>query len=388
MELTSILILIAGFLVGINIGANDASNAVGTAVGAGILNFRNAVIIVFVFALLGATLEGHKVIKTIGKGIVPEVTCNETIDCQRTDRYYCHKEAEQEIGVCKNKLSRAKMIYLEKDTRSVLAALFATCSFVFIITLKKLPVSTTQAIVGGVAGAGLGLRLFGGMTTDIKYSVLMKVFLSWILTPLGSAVFAYVFYFIIVSPLSRIKDRDLYNFLLKILVIGSAIFVSYNIGANDVANAVAPVVGANIFDEAGTTLAFSSETVGDISLTFSLLPSFIFAFLGGITIGIGAISFGKGVVQTMGSGITQLGPLTAFAAQFASAVTVYLFTQQGIPVSTTQAIVGGVIGVGFTKGTKTVNFKTVRNIMLGWLATPTSAALLAMTYYYILIHII
>ncbi len=379
MELLTVLILLAGFFVSWNIGANDASNAIGTVVGAGILGFRRAVLLVFIFALLGASLEGYKVIKTIGKGIVPVVRCSTDQACG-SERYYC----EQSEQICRNRVTKGSMVYLEKDTRAVLAGLLAACTFVFFITLKKLPVSTTQAIVGGVAGAGIGLRLFGGMPANINYAMLTRVFVSWMLTPFGSALFALIFYFLLGHPLGRIRNREFYDKLLTTLVIASSIFVAYNIGANDVANAVAPVISANLFDHIGGSFEWNIQTVGELIISINIIPSFFFAFAGGLVIGLGARVSGYGVCQTMGSGITQLDPLTAFAAQFASAVTVYFFTQQGIPVSTTQAIVGGVVGVGLTKGASTVNMRTLRNIALGWFATPTVAALLAILYYYLL----
>ena len=383
MDPLSLCIILAGLFVGWNIGANDASNAIGTTVGGGIMTFRQAVIIVIVFAMLGSLLEGYKVMKTVGKGIVPPIACTANDQCLKAE-YYCDLEEDPAHGVCRSSVNGQKIIYLEKDRRAVLAALMAAGTFVIAITALKLPTSTSQAIVGAVAGAGIGLNMFGGMTASINYQVLLKVFASWVLTPVGSLIIAYVLYYLFANTIAKVGNQAGSSELIKILTLLAAIFVSYNIGANDVANAVGPIVGANILSDVNVDWEWTSPQAGEVSLKMHFLPTLVGAFLGGITIGFGAVMFGRGVVETMGGGITTLGPLTALAAQFASAITVYIFTQQGIPVSTTQAIVGGVIGVGLTKGVRTVNLRTIRNIMLGWLATPTSAALLACGYYYLL----
>ncbi|MDP7080034.1 MAG: anion permease [Candidatus Undinarchaeales archaeon] len=389
MDPLSILIIGACLLVAWNIGANDASNAIGTTVGGGILPFHKAVIIVVVFALLGATLEGYKVMKTVGKGIVPAVECETDEPCRAINaEYTCAitspPNAKVTTGECRSHVNGQKIIYLEKDRRAVLAAFLAAGVFMLAITALKIPTSTTQALIGAVAGAGIGLNLFGGMPAPINYAILKTMLVSWVLSPLCSMVLAYVLYHFFNRILARSGSRATTSALVKVLTLVAAMAVAYNLGANDVANAMGPLVGSNVLNEYALKGGWSSVESGHVYIDLHVLPTMVGALLGGVCLGLGAIMFGRGVVETMGGGITTLGPVSALGAQFASAITVYVFIQQGIPVSTTQAIVGGVIGVGLTKGTRTVNLRTIRNIMLGWLATPISGAVLSIAFYYIL----
>ncbi|MDP6626610.1 MAG: anion permease, partial [Methanopyri archaeon] len=358
-------------------------------VGGGILPFHKAVIIVVVFALLGATLEGYKVMNTVGKGIIPAVECETDDPCHAINPgYVCTitspPGANVTTGECRSHVNSQRIIYLEKDRRAVLAAFLATGIFMLAITALKIPTSTTQALIGAVAGAGIGLNLFGGMAAPVNYAILKTMLASWVLSPLGAMVLAFILYHLFSMILARTGGRATTSALVKVLTLMAAVAVAYNLGANDVANAVGPLVGSNVLDDYTLKGGWSSVESGHFFFDMHLLPTMVGALLGGICLGLGAIMFGRGVVETMGGGITPLGPVSALSAQFASAITVYLFIQQGIPVSTTQAIVGGVIGVGLTKGTRTVNLLTIRNIMLGWLATPVSAAVLSIAFYYVL----
>ena len=387
MDPLTLCIVLAGLFVGWNIGANDASNAIGTSVGSGIMNFRQAVVIVVVFAFLGAMVDGYRVMKTVGKGIVPAVECASDDPCRAINEgYYCKlpEVGETGGGVCLSGTTHKEIVYLEQDRRSVLAALAASGSFVIIITLLKLPTSTSQALVGAVAGAGVALNVFGGMTTPIHYEVLKRIVASWVFAPIGAAFVAYLLYYLVVTPISHIQRLLQHEHTIKYLLILSTVFVSYNIGANNVGNAMGPLVGANIIPEVTWDVGYRSEAAGSFALTVNLLPALIGAFLGGVAMGLVALMFGRGVVETMGGGITTLDPQSALAAQIASGVTVYIYTQWGMPISTTQAIVGGVLGVGLTKGVSTVNLQTMRNIIVGWIATPTAGAILAIIYYYLL----
>src|SRR5690606_573134 len=154
MDLLALLILLSGLLAGWTLGANDAANSMGTAVGARLRTIREAVIIVGVFSLAGALLYGHRVINTIGKGIVP-------------------------------------LDQLDSDLSTViaLAAMLAAGGWLFAATYLKLPVSTTHSIVGAVAGAGLAAG-----NVPIVWAKLLDIVSAWVLTPVGGALVAYVLY--------------------------------------------------------------------------------------------------------------------------------------------------------------------------------------------------
>jgi PiT family inorganic phosphate transporter len=132
--------------------------------------------------------------------------------------------------------------------------------------------------------------------------------------------------------------------LLKYGLILSGGLIAYNLGSNDLPTALG---------------AISDNT-------------YVF-FMGGIALIIGALLFGKGVSETVGMNLVKLSPLAAFVAQLSAGISVFVFTQFGMPVSTTQAIIGGVVGVGLTKGIKTVKWKTLSNIVLGWVSAPSFA---------------
>ncbi|MBE9548398.1 MAG: inorganic phosphate transporter, partial [Proteobacteria bacterium] len=142
MELFLALVMIfAGFFVGWNIGANDAANCIGTTVGAQIISYRKAVAIMAVFVILGGVLQGHHVMKTVGKGIVIS-------DTQTYEKYNSTSAgAEFHAYFPDNRL----------PDKAILIALLSAGLFVSLATFSSIPVSTSQAIVGGVAGVGVGL---------------------------------------------------------------------------------------------------------------------------------------------------------------------------------------------------------------------------------------
>ncbi|HLT57777.1 MAG: inorganic phosphate transporter family protein [Limnochordales bacterium] len=222
MTLLSLLILLSGVFVGWNLGANDAANAMGTAVGARVRTIREAVIIVAVFSLAGALAFGHRVIKTIGRGIVP-----------------------------------LDQLDPRQATLIALAAMLAAGVWLLWATYLKLPVSTTHSTVGAVAGAGLaagGVPIFWGQLVDI--------FLAWILTPVGAAIVAYVLYQalqILVMRHVAIPDR-IWGWLLT----ASGMWMAFSWGANDVANATGVIVGASLMSP------FAASLVGGLAIVLGI----------------------------------------------------------------------------------------------------------------------
>ncbi len=143
-------------------------------------------------------------------------------------------------------------------------------------------------------------------------------------------------------------------------MIVSAAYVSYSLGANDVGNAIGPLLAR--YPDHGVSLAL----------------------LGGLSMALGAWLFGSRVSDTVGKQITALDYGGAWCAQLAAAAGVHLFSLLGIPVSTSQAIVGGVIGVGLTHGMRAVSRRRIATIFAGWVATPLTAACFAALLYRIL----
>ncbi len=310
-----LILLGAGAYVGWNIGANDTANCVGTTVGCGLISYRRAVILVSVFVIIGAMIDGDHVMKTVGKGII-----NEPLD------------------------------YL-----AIFVALLCSGVFVTLATFYRIPTSTSQAIVGGVLGIGLATG------AQIQYSKLIIIAESWVLCPILVLILSYGLYSLLTIFISRLRVGTLLvQNALGWLSIMSACYLSYSMGANNAGNAVGPIANLDIVN-----------------------PQILLA-IGGVSIAIGAITYGKKVADTVGKGITPLDIPGAFVAQISSAFGMHLFSLMGIPVSTSSAIVGAVVGVGLVKGAKSISKKTILTILLGWVLTPTLAAVTSYFMYKVL----
>ncbi len=332
--LLALVLLAAAFYVGWNIGANDAANCIGTTVGASVLPYRTAALMMALFVILGGTLQGHHVMKTVGKGIVI------------TDEaaYQLHNGEAPPVE------HREQFPDNRLPDHAILVALLSAGFFVTVATFSSVPVSTSQAIVGGVAGTGLGI--VGMQAGYFKLGVLMKIFGAWVISPILAMLLAMSLYWLL-GRLFRNARALFWTHTLRAGVIASAAYVSYSLGANDVGNAIGPLL--NKFPDMGVGLAI----------------------LGGIAMATGALTFGERVTHTVGSSITPLDYTGALAAQTSAAFGVHLFSMLGIPVSTSQAVVGAVIGVGLTKGARAVSGRKVATIFIGWIVTPLCAALFA-----------
>jgi PiT family inorganic phosphate transporter len=312
--LSLIPLFIAGAYVGWNIGANDAGNCVGTTVGSGLLSYRRAILLVSAFVIIGALLQGGNVMKTIGKGIVTS----------------------------------------ELPTLAVIAALISSGLFVTLATFFKVPVSTSQSIVGGVAGVGLAA---GAEMNLAKVGTIAQV---WVICPILTGLLALTTYWVSRSMLRRLRKDSFWQKTPNALLILSACYVAFALGANDVGNAMGPIANLGIH------------------------ASWLGA-LGGVALAAGALTFGRRVTETVGSGITPLDPVSAFSAQLAAALAVHFFSILGIPVSTSQSIVGAVIGVGIVHGIHTVRKRRIAGIVVSWVATPTAAGLFSFGLYRVIL---
>ncbi|MCK4417580.1 MAG: anion permease [Candidatus Latescibacteria bacterium] len=301
-----IIILVTSCYVGWNIGANDTANCIGTSVGSGLLTYKRAVYLVAIFAIVGALLQGQPVMETIGKGVVTDT------------------------------LPRL----------AILVAMLSAGVFVTLATTLKLPVSTSQAIVGAIAGVGVAT----GATVD--FSKITTIVACWVICPLLTAVLSFTLYHLSSLPARKLTNIRLWSRILGSLVVLSACYMAFSLGANHVGTAMGSV--ANIIG--------SSRWL---------------TVLGGVALASGLLSYGRGVTETVARGITPLDPLSAFAAQTSAAMTVHFFSILGIPVSTSQAIVGAVVGVGLVRGMRAVSKRRLMDIIVGWIATPTVAGLVS-----------
>jgi inorganic phosphate transporter, PiT family len=324
--------LTSGLFLGWSLGANDASNVFGSAVGSKMVTFRKAAIIASIAVILGAVIQGAGASHTLGK-----------------------------LGAV-NALGGSFTVAL------------AAAITVYMMTKFALPVSTTQAIVGAI----IGWNLFTGNSTDSK--TLSQIVVTWISGPVIGAIFSILLY-IALKKFKRSAKIHLIRFesYIKTGLILVGAFGAYSLGANNIAN----VMGVFI-------PAFNLQVL-DLGI-FTLSSSQQLFLLGGLAIAVGIITYSKKVMETIGGNIVELSSEAALVVVLAQALVLFIFSSSGlstlfikiglppipmVPVSSSQVIVGCVLGIGLYKGARNINFKILGEIAVGWLATPVVSGLLA-----------
>lgn len=326
--ITTLFLLSSGLFLGWSLGANDAANIFGTAVGTKMIRFSTAAVIGSIFVILGAVISGAGASETLGK-----------------------------LGAV-NAMPGAFTVAL------------AAALTVLWMTRLKLPVSTSQAIVGAI----IGWNLFSSMPTN--YNSLVKIVSTWILCPLLSAAFAIIFFLIsrkIVNHLRMSIIRiDAYT-RLGLMLIGA--FGAFSLGANNIANVMGIFVSISPF-----------ETLEFFSISFTSAQQLF--FLGGLAISVGIITYSKKVMQTVGNDLFKLSPIAALIVVLASSTVLFLFASESlkiwlttrglpslplVPVSSSQAVVGAVLGIGIAKGGRNIKFGVLGKISIGWVTTPLAS---------------
>jgi inorganic phosphate transporter, PiT family len=407
-----ILVIIAavfGFMMAYGVGANDVANAMGTSVGSKALTIKQAIFIAAIFEFAGAYLAGGSVTSTIRGGI--------------TDASFFVDTPEL-------------MAY------GMIAALLAAASWLIVASYFGWPVSTTHSIVGAIIGfAAVGV----GMDA-VHWDKVGGIVGSWIVTPMLAGVLAYIFFmsaqrliFDTDNPLANAKkyvpfymafaafvmalvtvqkglkhigldistangyyialaigavvglfgklvisqlkfdpaaDKKMqFNNVERIfgvLMITTACCMAFAHGSNDVANAIGPLAAVVSVVSSGGEISSKAQ------LAWWILP------LGAVGIVIGLATLGARVIKTVGTAITHLTPSRGFAAELSAASTVVIASGTGLPISTTQTLVGAVLGVGLARGIAALNLGVVRNIFISWVITLPVGAGLAIVFFYIL----
>jgi len=323
----------SGLFLGWSLGANDASNVFGTAVGSKMIHFRTAAVWCSIFVILGAVISGAGASHTLGK-----------------------------LGSV-NAIAGAFIVA------------FAAAASVYLMTKARYPVSTSQAIVGAI----IGWNLFTGSPTD--YNSLTKIVTTWGVCPIIAAVIAIVIYKLVVFFIYTFKPDIFSQDILTrygLLVVGA--FGSYSLGANNIANVMGVFVPVSPFS--------------DISFYgwFTLSSAQQLFFIGAMAIAVGVFTYSKRVMATVGEGIFRLSPVAAFAVVSAHSLVLFLFASQGlqnlmiqlslppiplVPVSSSQAIVGAVVGIGLLKGGRGIRWRTLGGIASSWAVSPVIASILS-----------
>lgn len=435
LSLTAIL----AFYVAWNLGANDVANSMGTSVGSKAITLRQALIIAGILELTGAVLFGQGVATTLATRVIDPTLFVET----------------------------PQVLLL-----GMMSVLLACGLWLQIATSLGLPVASSHAVVGAIAGfcwVAIGVKA-------VDWGTLGRISLTWIITPVVSGSLAAGFYSIINTSILRQRNpmvqlrewipwlsaillsifgaivmpslfnRPLFYALpipahdLPIITVSvaaivlsliswrqlernplilpvnpeesidkdsrtgetgeaeieatiasppisvspfpsaieqqlarfqvlSACFVAFAHGSNDVGNAIAPLAA----------IAYIIAT-GTVPLTAFTIPLWIL-IVGGAGIVAGLAVWGKKVISTVGENIIPLQPSSGFCAEIATATTVLLASRFGFPVSTSHALVGGIVGIGLIQNWRTVRFQTLKSIALAWLVTlPVAASLGAIIF--------
>lgn len=326
-----LIFISSGLFLGWSLGANDAANIFGSAVGSRMLSFRRAAVIASIFVILGAVFQGRGSADTLN-----------------------------ELG---------KVDALGGSFTVALCAAFT----VYVMTKRSLPVSTSQAIVGAI----IGWSLFTGNETDL--TVLRKIVITWISGPVLGMVFSAGMYLILRWALRKVKIHviklDTY-IRIGLIVVGA--FGAYSLGANNIAN----VMGVFVSSAPNLVLNFGIFRLDGVQLLF---------LLGGIAIAIGIFTYGERVMQTIGNGILSLNPEAAIVVVLSQALVLFLFSSSAfselvaktglpplplVPVSSTQVVIGSVLGIGLVKGVREIKMKALGGVAIGWIATPLIAGIL------------
>jgi PiT family inorganic phosphate transporter len=390
---------ILAFYLAWNLGANDVANAMGTSVGSKAVTLRQALAIAGILEFAGAVLFGQGVSATLATEVANPELFAET----------------------------PQLLIL-----GMVSVLIACGVWLQIATSKGWPVSSSHATVGAIAGFSWAAAGVGA----VDWSNIGVISLAWVVTPVVSGILATGFYSILKysildrpNPIWQLRewipwlsatllgvfgiivlvplfDRPLFaalpipNYDLPIATgalaatiltlvswrqlarysstpevatpnsqVLSACFVAFAHGSNDVGNAIAPLAA----------IAYILRT-GTVPLTAFSIPLWIL-IVGGSGIVFGLAVWGKKVIATIGENIIPLQPSSGFCAEIATATTILLASRIGLPVSTSHALVGAVVGIGLVQNWRQVRFETLRGIGLAWLITvPVAASLGAIIF--------
>jgi inorganic phosphate transporter, PiT family len=332
LDISILFFISSGLFLGWSLGANHAVNVFGTAVVSKMVKFRTAAVVAGIFVILGSVFSGSGTTKTL-----------------------------TELGSV-NALAG-----------SFAVALAVGLSVTF-MTKIKLPVSTSQAVIGGI----VGWNIFTGSPTD--FNSLSKILFSWVASPVLAGFFGFVIFKLVKKTILKKKIHllELDNYTrIGLIVVGA--LASYSLGANNIANVMGMFISAPLFNDVNL---FGVLQLSGVQLLF---------LLGGLSIAVGIFTYGDNVMKTVGKDLYKISPITGLIVVLAEFLVLFIFTSEGlesfllknnlpsiplVPLSTTQAFIGAVIGVGLAKDPLSINFKVFGKIGFGWIVAPLSAGII------------
>ena len=340
------LLLFAGIFMGWSLGTNDGANAFGTAVATGVVKYRTAIIIIATFVIIGAFISGAGNLESVSS-----LAVNNEVTASDSDLEFVVDKATSDEMVLKSALK---------------AAIIFVCAgvTVFVMSYLKFPVSANQSITGAIIGWGIFHADYANPAVlSGNLAQIGKFASTWLICPVGAALISFVIVKLaskfIIPKLSTLAH---YDSMIKIGYLIAGALASYSIGMNSSANVTALYYGAHTAEGLPTNL---------------LTDARIAATIGGIAIALGVLTYSKKVMMTVGTSIAPLTQIEGFLVIIAMALTIVIIGEvMAIPVSTSQAVVGAVVGAGMTKGVKNVNFGVFKNIAIAWVSSPLAAGIL------------
>jgi inorganic phosphate transporter, PiT family len=317
MSLSVSVIILVALAFGFLNGMNDASKSIATVIGSQVLGPHAAVVWASVFNFAALFLVGTAIAEVIGHGIV-------------------------KVG--------------EVNSILVMAALFPALMWLWICTYLGLPVSASHSLIGGMIGAAVAK---GGLGAVIWWPGIGVVVLFIIIAPVLGALVSGLFT-LISQWMGRRGSVDQMNPVFRVLQLFSSAVYSIGHGAND-AQKVAGII---------TLLLLANGSIGQTAA----IPWWVL-FVSYLALALGTLAAGWRVVRTLGVQMTKLEPMSGFCAEFAGALILALTSLFGIPISTTHAVTGAIMGVGATRRISAVRWWVARKVVVAWLLTIPVCAL-------------
>lgn len=304
-------------------GMHDAANSIATIVSTRVLKPQYAVLWAAFFNFVAYFLFEAHVANTVGKGIVDP-----------------------------------KLV----DNAVVFGALVGAIAWNVITWLGGIPSSSSHALIGGIVGAGVAKAGTGA----IVWAGLSKTLYAIVLSPFTGFTLGILFMILVAWIFRRSNPGFADGFFRKAQFISAALY-SIGHGSND-AQKTAGIIAV---------LLFSNGVYSEF-----VVPSWV--ILSCYTVmGLGTLTGGWRIVHTMGSKITRLSPMQGACAETAGAITLFMATYLGVPVSTTHTITGAIVGVGAARRASAVRWNVATGIVYAWVITMPAAALMAAIAYFI-----
>ena len=303
-------------------GFHDSANSIATVVSTRVLSPRHAVIWAAFFNFIAFLFLGLHVANTIGKGII-------------------------DVGII--------------DANVILATLVGACLWDIITWYYGLPSSSSHALIGGMVGAAL---VKAGPDALVMKGIIKTVSFIFISPTVGLCL-GLVIGIAVYRTFRKSTPRNVDHIFRKGQLISAALY-SLGHGGNDAQKTMGIIAG----------LLFSAGLLGDkFYIPFWVVISCQAA------IALGTMFGGWRIVKTMGQKIAKLKPVDGFCAETGAAITLFISTMMGIPVSTTHTITGSIMGVGSLQRMSAVKWGVAGRIVWAWILTiPAAAAISALTY--------